>query len=371
MTFIARVKKIDITALRAHRAFPLIVTGWLVLVLGAGAYIVQGSALHAALGAIAGGLLGRYLVTRMGGSAESADEEVPETERDKRLRRVLGPDEDEESAAEAGHDLEAPFDENPDADLERILASRSNLPKSVGEVAPVEATDDDAVEADGAEAIESEPEVAQDAEPQYLSIEELQLDGDHDGFDANASPDADFDDVEDDGEDDGSDDAWPAETPEWTNPGAALAVAHGASPEPVDEYVPQTASQPEPEPQPDIVAEPGEHAAAKLRAQDLSQMSLVQMIERLAFAMDDYREAQTGKSASATAQADQQAEEMAETLRALPALARNAGVAGGVAGGVYATDGNAALDLSTREEAEATEDALRDALEKLQKLSGG
>lgn len=358
MTFIARVKKIDITALRAHRAFPLIVTGWLVLVLGAGAYIVQGSALHAALGAIAGGLLGRYLVTRMGDSGESADEEVPETERDKRLRRVLGPDENEESAAEADHDLEATIDENPDADLERILASRNSGAVPDGDIAPA-----DPLGSDADEVIEGAGDIAQDGEPQYLSIDELQLDDAEDEFDEN------------DGEDDGSDDAWPAETPEWTNPGAALAEAHGASPEPVDESVPQTASQPEPEPQPDIVAEPGEHAAAKLRAQDLSQMSLVQMIERLAFAMDDYREIQSRKPASAAVQASRQAEQMAEALDALPALTRasgfGGGVAGGVAGGVYATDGNAALDLSTREEAEATEDALRDALEKLQKLSGG
>lgn len=361
MTFIARVKKIDIAALRAHRAFPLVVTGWLVLLLGAGAYIVQGSALHAALGAIAGGLLGRYLVTRMGGAAESAEEEASETERDKRLRRVLGPDE-EEGEVVATPEYDAAFDENPDADLDRILASRSYRPKPVEEVA---------VEAEAAETIESEPELAQDAEPQYLSIEELKLEGAEIGFDADTSPDTDFDDIDDDGEDDGSDDAWPAEAPEWANPGAALAVAHGASPEPIDEPALQTAHQFEPVPQPEIVAEPGEQAAAKLRAQDLSQMSLVQMIERLAFAMDDYREIRNRKPASTAAQANQQAEQMAETLRSLPALARNAGVAGGVAGGVYATDGNVALDLSTREEAEATEDALRDALEKLQKLSGG
>ena len=100
-------------------------------------------------------------------------------------------------------------------------------------------------------------------------------------------------------------------------------------------------------------------------------MSLVQMIERLAFAMDDYREAQDRKSQSSMTPAAETAEDMTATLRSLPALNRAGGVAGGIACGAYATDGNAALDLSTREEAEATEDALRDALEKLQKLSGG
>lgn len=407
MTFIARVKKIDTAALRTHRAFPLVVIGWLVLVFGAAAYIVNAGLLYALLGAITGALLGRYLVTRFDAQpVGSKADDRSETERDKRLKRVLGPETDQPDESETS--FEQIDEDDPDADLARILSSqdRRSGPEPIVEPAALEI-------ADGA---------AAEHTPQFVTLEELQLEAPDEANSAKAPDEVDGpvdevaertegDPAEDASDDDGSDDDWPAHAPEWSDPGAVLASMHDSDEtgtvdwdsyasdvepdngrdaydgwtfestsdateagdaEPVTDGIdPEfhehsalevvhglVSAEPYEPPQP--VAEPGENAAAKLRSQDLSQMSLVQMIERLAFAMEDYREARQDIASPVAGGADA---EIAEALRALPALTR--------AAGAYATDGNAALDLSTREEAEATEEALREALEKLQKLSGG
>ena len=342
MTFLDRVKSIKFDALRAHPAFPWVIIGWLVLLFGLAAFALRDGLLPALGGAIAGGLLGRYLVTRFGETVGNVSTD----------------------------DLAA----------DEVVSERSRTigVSSSPEVDSFQELDDDLAR------------FAEDKRPQFLSVDELR-------FEENAEGDLDWDAQENPAEvpgedqasdEDGSDDDWPAEPPEWVDPSEALEDAkrtHALSHSEDEQFVPNepdAISSASPAPPPaacegatneapiaseppaklEVAAEPGEHAAAKLRSQDLSEMSLVQMIERLAFALDDCRA--SPEEAAAQNGPDQAPDRaIAEALRALPALTQ--------AANVYATDGNAALALSTREQAEATEMALRDALEKLQKLSGG
>jgi len=108
--------------------------------------------------------------------------------------------------------------------------------------------------------------------------------------------------------------------------------------------------------------EPGKGAATVLKRQPLGQMSLVQMIERFALALDEQREAASRNGDGKIARLPNPA--LIEALRTLPA-ANPASLR------QYAAHGSAALAVSTAEQAQETERALREALEKLQRMSGG
>ena len=124
----------------------------------------------------------------------------------------------------------------------------------------------------------------------------------------------------------------------------------------------ETSETPTP-PETEVATEPEvESAADVLRSQDVAEMSLVQLIERFALALDDHREARAKTDRANTTSLPDPA--LVEALRALPLIT-------GSQAPQFATDGNAALAISTREQAEATERALREALEKLQRMSGG
>lgn len=392
MDAIKKMKAIRLDKLRAHPAFPIVLTAWLVALLGLAAWVVQGSALYGLMGAIAGGLLGRYLVQRLSKQADAAEAEAaPEIEREKRIRRVLGPDEDapENNAEDNSFEQDAP-----------LLAVKPQVPTH--DLFDNEALLGDDFDADDnvEEAIESSDTSPADR-PQFLSLDELELGEEHSTIEAEVAVEA----------------PCPGPAPSvavdegYVDPGAALsAFRNGGQRAPISWGEETTSDAPESayeaefsqqpvydtatslntsnhevdknpvpadasvmaEPQIELVPpvlasevhnptpEPGEHAAAKLRSQDLSQMSMVQMIERLAFALDDYREVR--EQVAADGASDQADLAVADALRNLPALTR--------AADVYATHGNAALAVSTREQAEATEVALRDALEKLQRLSG-
>lgn len=110
-----------------------------------------------------------------------------------------------------------------------------------------------------------------------------------------------------------------------------------------------------------VQAEP-ESAADILRSHAIADMSLVQLIERFALSLDEYREQQASRDS--VTQPNRPDPALVEALRMLPLLT-------GERAPRYASDGNAALALSTREEVEATERALREALAKLEQMSGG
>ena len=106
------------------------------------------------------------------------------------------------------------------------------------------------------------------------------------------------------------------------------------------------------------VAEPSEDFSAsyradmaKLRSNNLDRLSMIQMIDRFAGALEDHRSARALDPSSRSAcPADA---DIIDAIRQLPASARNA-----------------ATTPSKREQAEETEDALRVALQKLQRMSG-
>ena len=108
----------------------------------------------------------------------------------------------------------------------------------------------------------------------------------------------------------------------------------------------------------------GKKAAMVLKRQPIGQMSLVQMIERFALALDEHRTAAAQNGADRSAVTRLPSPALIEALRTLsvinPVPLRH-----------YATDGNAALAVGTEEQAEETERALREALEKLQRMSCG
>lgn len=108
--------------------------------------------------------------------------------------------------------------------------------------------------------------------------------------------------------------------------------------------------------------EPGKGAATVLKRQPLGQMSLVQMIERLALALDEHRETARRDDDGKIARLPSPA--LIEALRTLPAVNPGPLLQ-------YAAHGNAALAVATSQHADETERALRQALEKLQRMSGG
>lgn len=111
-------------------------------------------------------------------------------------------------------------------------------------------------------------------------------------------------------------------------------------------------------------------AAAVLKGEDVRAMSLVHMIERLALALEDRRRAGDAAlhRAEPLARRGRPRPALVAQLRRLPVLTSDSFPAPAPA---FATHGNAAVALSPREQAEETEHALREALEKLQQLSGG
>lgn len=112
------------------------------------------------------------------------------------------------------------------------------------------------------------------------------------------------------------------------------------------------------------LSEAGTRAATALKRQPVGQMSLVQMIERFAHALDEHREAAAHNDDNGSTVTRLPSPALIEALRTLPVVnpapLRH-----------YAGDGNAALAIATSEQAEETERALRRALEKLQRMSGG
>lgn len=137
---------------------------------------------------------------------------------------------------------------------------------------------------------------------------------------------------------------------------------------PVEETDPAPAAGHEPTPEPEAVeaaCEPDDEprmvapGLARLRERDPADMSLVELIERFAGALAERRE---------DAERDPEFRDRAQPIitEALRAL-----TAHGAAGQMVHVHGNAALALSTREQADVTEAALRNALEKLQQMSGG
>ena len=135
----------------------------------------------------------------------------------------------------------------------------------------------------------------------------------------------------------------------------------------VEETDPAPAAGHEPTPEPEAVEAVCEEdetrivapGLARLRERDPADMSLVELIERFAGALAERRE-----DAERDPEFRDRAQPIiAEALRALTAH--------GAAGQMVHVHGNAALALSTREQADVTEAALRNALEKLQQMSGG
>lgn len=96
-----------------------------------------------------------------------------------------------------------------------------------------------------------------------------------------------------------------------------------------------------------------------LRERSVEELSLAELVERFAGALADRRE-MIAKNPDLRGQAEPV---IAEALRALTRHHRPAPM--------QVSQGNAAVALSTREQADETEAALRDALQKLQSMSGG
>lgn len=111
-----------------------------------------------------------------------------------------------------------------------------------------------------------------------------------------------------------------------------------------------------------FTSSPGKNAALVLKRQPIDQMSIVQMIERLAHSLHD-RKAKSRHNADWEIPVRPNPALIAK-LRTQPAV-NTAPLSH------YATEGNAALAVATSQEADETERALRDALEKLQRMSGG
>ncbi|MFN4240058.1 MAG: hypothetical protein ACK4E5_05380 [Erythrobacter cryptus] len=113
----------------------------------------------------------------------------------------------------------------------------------------------------------------------------------------------------------------------------AVWVEEPATPEPASQAVPEPASQPAPEPAPmaapaapvaplrrgPAIPDPGAAALARLRAVPLSQLSLAEMVERLAGAIHEHRRADAGTALGSEDLAARQAA-LAEALKALAAL---------------------------------------------------
>lgn len=119
----------------------------------------------------------------------------------------------------------------------------------------------------------------------------------------------------------------------------AVWVEEPAAPEPVapEPAAPEPASQPAPEPAPEpapvaapaapvaplrrgpAIPDPGAAALARLRAVPLSQLSLAEMVERLAGAIHEHRRAEAGTALTSEDLAARQAA-LAEALKALAAL---------------------------------------------------
>jgi len=117
----------------------------------------------------------------------------------------------------------------------------------------------------------------------------------------------------------------------------AVWVEEPATPQPASQAVPEPASQPAPEPAPEpapmaapaapvaplrrgpAIPDPGAAALARLRAVPLSQLSLAEMVERLAGAIHEHRRADAGTALGSEDLAARQAA-LAEALKALAAL---------------------------------------------------
>lgn len=96
-----------------------------------------------------------------------------------------------------------------------------------------------------------------------------------------------------------------------------------------------------------------------LRERSVEELSLAELVERFAGALADRRE-MIARNPDLRGQAEPV---IAEALKALTRHHRPAPM--------HVSQGNAAVALSTREQADETEAALRDALQKLQSMSGG
>ncbi|WP_428027332.1 hypothetical protein [Altererythrobacter sp.] len=254
----------------------------------------------------------------------------------------------------------------------------------------------DETEGGDAEAASEEPKRTGRRSAQIISVSELGLDRLPEEESGNP-----FDyTVEETGEDaDDEEEEWPPEQPEWLNPRDALAEAKREAGENAEVFsrdhsgereLPGQTIQPAPDAAEDAPlaenaqfaelpvseitdraeqseaepgeAEPGAGAVTKLRSQNIEDMSLVQMVERFALALEDHRRRGADTAGASTVSAPDPA--LMEALRSLPTISRAPAPR-------YATDGNAALAISTREQVDRTELALREALEKLQRMSGG
>ncbi|WFL78485.1 hypothetical protein P7228_05310 [Altererythrobacter arenosus] len=133
--------------------------------------------------------------------------------------------------------------------------------------------------------------------------------------------------------------------------------------------------EPTPEPAP-LAHAPSPHSVApqapapdardglgRLRSRRLEELSLAEMVERFGGALSEHRDAIERDPALRN-------EVQPVIAAALKALTGHERAKRAAPTQYQATQGNAALDISTREQAEATEEALREALEKLQRMSG-
>ncbi len=121
------------------------------------------------------------------------------------------------------------------------------------------------------------------------------------------------------------------------------------------------------EPEETLELVPGKGAATVLKSRPISQMSLVQMIERFALALDEHRAAVRHEGESTIARFPSPA--LIEAMRTLPVV--NPKSLHRFASHEFASHGNAALATDPAQQADDTERALREALEKLQRMSGG
>lgn len=291
-----------------HPAFGAIITAWLAALMGLGTFVWSGKVLAALAAAILGGLVGWFgarFISRNAGSQSSRSER-----------------------------------ENTSENSETCEPEESVVPLFESETETENAVDSPDL-----------PEMPDDR-PAFIEVNELGLAS----LDADIESETDLDDFSWQTSASVGAVEWPEHVEEISNnePVAWVEAETELTEQPV-------VADPDPV-ELSIEACDPDSAAKVLRSQKIEDMSLVQMIERFALALDEQRELRAANGSAIARDLPDPA--LVEALRTLPLINKNRGLQ-------YATDGNAALDISVAAQADETEAALREALEKLQRMSGG